>query len=288
MCDETTGANIRNEMSTGLTRRGFTAAGAAAAIIANAPFSIAATGALVEKMVTVDTRDGKADAFFVHPGAGRHPGVILWPDALGLREVKKAMARRLAADGYAVLVLNPYYRAARAPLDFDFSLFATAEGRETIMPYMEALTPERVSSDSVALVEFLDAQDAVDRTRGIGVQGYCMGGSFAVRSAAAVPDRVRAVASFHGGGLVTDKLDSPHLLVGLSKAQYLIAIARDDHAKAPGDKSAFQAVAEKVKRIIETEVYAGDHGWCVPDAPTYAPAEADRAWARLKLLYETL
>jgi carboxymethylenebutenolidase len=243
---------------------------------------------LTECMVEVATPDGACDAFFVHPAEGAHPGVVLWPDAIGLREVKKDMARRLANDGYAVLVINPYYRNTRAPLDVTFDDFRTEEGRRKIMPLMGGITPENTMRDAKAFVAWLDGQAAVDTARGIGTQGYCMGGALAVRTAAAVPDRVGAAASFHGGGLVTDRPDSPHRLIAATKASYLIAPGRDDDERAPTDKDTLRAAAEAAGRPAEIEVYAADHGWCVPDAPAYDQAEADRAWARLLALYARL
>ncbi len=288
MCDEHTGSGQEAAAEReGLTRREFAALGTAAALAGYAPLSSAA-GPLSERMVEVTTPDGQCDAFFVHPATGRHPGVILWPDAIGLRDAKKVMARRLAAEGYAVLVVNPYYRQVRAPLDLDFSAFRTPEGRQKIMPYMASLTPEGLTSDAASHVAFLDAQDAVDTKRGIGTQGYCMGGAIAVRTAAAAPGRVKAAATFHGGNLVTDKSDSPHRLFGHTQAAYLIAIARDDDQKAPGDEDALRDAVKTAGRPAEIEVFAGDHGWCVPDAPAYDQAEADRAWSRLLALYAKL
>jgi carboxymethylenebutenolidase len=239
-------------------------------------------------MVEVPTPDGSCDAFFVHPAQGSHPGVIFWPDAIGLRDAKKLMARRLAGAGYAVLAVNQYYRGARTPLDFGFDTFRTEEGRAKMAPLVGALVPEAVTSDAAAYVAFLDSQGAVDTSRGIGTQGYCMGGPFAVRTAAAVPDRVKAAASFHGGALVTDKPDSPHRLLAASKASYLFAVARDDDAKAPGDKNALLKAAADAGRLAEIEVYPADHSWCVPDAPAYDQAAADRAWLRLLDLYAKL
>jgi carboxymethylenebutenolidase len=288
MCNEFTAVDDDIALTRkGLTRREFAAMGTVAALGAYSSLS-SASGTLAERMVEVETPDGKADGFLVHPAKGRHPGVVFWPDALGLREAKKVMARRLAADGYAVLVVNPYYRNVRAPLDLDFAALLTAEGRQKIGPFMPALTPEAITRDAVAYIAFLDAQKAVDTKRDIGVQGYCFGGPFAIRTAAGVPSRVKAVATFHGGGLVTDKPDSPHLLVSKTQAAYLIAVARNDDQKAPGDKDAFRAVAQEASRPAEVEVYAGDHGWCVPDAPSYDQAEADRAWTRLLVLYSKL
>lgn len=291
MCDEfTAAADERALARKGLTRREFSAMSAAAALAACAR-PTDANGkevAMKESMVEVPTPDGKADAFFVHPASGTHPGVILWPDIAGLRDVKKAMARRLAASGYAVLVVNQYYRSARAPVMESFAEFRTPEGREKVMAMVPLLTAEAVARDGAAYAAWLDTQAAVDRTRGIGTQGYCMGGPFTVRTAAAVPGRVKAAASFHGGGLVTDKPDSPHRLLATTQASYLIAIGRDDNERAPGDKDAFGAAAKAAGRPAEIEVYPADHGWCVPDSPAYDQVQADRAWEQLLTLYAKL
>jgi len=291
MCDEFTVATDEEARERkGLTRREFSALSAAAALAACARPSDA-NGKVVslnEAMVEMTTPDGKADAFFVHPTSGSHPGVIFWPDAVGLREAKKAMARRLAASGYAVLVVNQYYRSAAAPHDLNFAMFRGPEGKAKMGPLVAPLTPEAVARDGVAYAAWLDTQAAVDKQRGIGTQGYCMGGPFTVRTAAAVPGRVKAAASFHGGGLVTDKPDSPHRLLGATQASYLIAIARDDAERSPGDKDAFAAAAKAAGRPAEIEVYPADHGWCVPDAPAYDPVQADRAWERLLALYAKL
>lgn len=279
MCDETTG----------LTRREFTALGAGAMVAATFWTKAHARDAgLSEAMVEVKTADGVAEAFFVHPVGGSHPGVLFWPDAIGLRDAKKAMARRLAGAGYAVLVVNQYYRSARLPLDIGFDTWRNEEGRAKMTPLVSRLTSDAVARDAAAYIAFLDAREAVDTGRGIGTQGYCMGGPFAVRSAAAVPARVKAAASFHGGGLVTDKEDSPHRLLARTDAAYLIAVGRDDDAKAPQEKDVLREAAKAAGRPAEIEVYAADHSWCVPDAPVYDEAEADRAHARLLALYAKL
>jgi carboxymethylenebutenolidase len=287
MCDFITDNNDVDSNCKALTRREFAVLGTAAVLTSYVSLD-AAAGTLSEKMVEVTTADGKADAFFVHPDGGKHPGVIIWPDAIGLRDVKKDMARRLAADGYAVLVVNQYYRNARAPIGIDFATVRTAEGRQVLGPLMPALTPDAITRDATAYVAFLDAQKSVDKNRGVGVQGYCMGGPFTVRTAAAMPARIKAAATFHGGGLVTDKPDSPHQLLSTAQAALLIAVARDDDGKAPADKDTFRDAALNAGRAAEIEVYAGDHGWCVPDAPAYNQQEADRAWSRLLALYAKL
>jgi len=290
MCDEFTAQADDAAMArSGVSRREFGAMGAAAALAAcSGSEAIAAAGDLVERTVDVTTPDGTSDCFFVHPAKGKHPGIVFWPDIGGLREAKKAMARRLAAEGYAVLVVNQYYRSAKAPILSSFAEWRTPEGRGKVMPMAALLTPEAVTRDGAAYAAFLDTQAAVDTARGIGTQGYCMGGPFTVRTAAAAPARVKAAASFHGGGLVTDKPDSPHLLLTSTQASYLIAVARNDDAKAPTEKDVLRQVADAAKRPAEVEVYAADHGWCVPDSPVYDKIAGDRAFARLLVLYGRL
>jgi carboxymethylenebutenolidase len=291
MCDEFTEAAEDEALARkGLTRRDFAALGAAAAIVAcsGGDGEAKASAQLVEAMVDVPTPDGTCDAFFVHPGRGTHPGVILWPDIAGLRDAKKAMARRLAASGYAVLAVNPYYRSSRAPIVASMADWRTPEGQAKIGPARALLTSATTARDGAAFVAFLDRQGAVSKRRKIGVQGYCMTGSFAVRTAAAAADRIGAAASFHGGGLVTTDADSPHRLLASTKASYLFAIARNDDQRAPTDKDTLREAAAAARRPAEIEVYPADHGWCVPDAPSYDQVQADRAWARLLALYAKL
>lgn len=273
----------------GLTRRDFAALGSAAVLAAcTSTPGEAGVPALAEATVAIPTPDGTADAFFVHPRKGKHQAIIVWPDIAGLREAKQVMARRLAARGHAVLVVNQYYRSARAPVLAAFAEWRTEAGRARLQPMIPLLTPEAVTRDARAFVAWLDRQAAVDTARGIGAEGYCMGGPFAVRATAAVPERVRAAASFHGGGLATDKPDSPHRLLAGTKASYLIAVARNDDVRNPQEKEAFRAAAADAGRPAEIEVYNADHGWCVPDSPVYDAAEADRAFARSLALYERL
>jgi carboxymethylenebutenolidase len=239
-------------------------------------------------MVAVTTPDGKLDAFFVHPAKGRHPAVILWPDIAGLREAYKVMARRLAANGHAVLVLNQYYRSAPAPHFNAITEWRTPEGQAKLRPMIPLLTAAAIESDAKAAVAWLDGQKSVDKKRGIGSSGYCMGGPFTVRTAHAAPGRVRAAASFHGGSLVTDKPDSPHQLLKATKAGYLFAIARNDDARAPDDKDALREAAKAAGRPAEVEVYPADHGWCTIDSPVFDKGQADRAWERMLALFKTL
>ena len=275
----------------GLSRREFAALGSTAALAACAGYGANGAdpdGELLERMVRVTTEDGIADAFFVHPAEGAHPGVIMWPDIAGLRDAKKIMARRLAQAGYSVLCVNPYYRDQPAPVMESFSEFLTDAGREKAMAYRAKLTPAAITRDAKAYVAFLDSEEAVDTARGIGSNGYCMGGPFTVRAAAAVPSRVKAAASFHGGGLVTDEPDSPHRLLAKTQASYLFAIAENDDEKAPGDKTALREAAEAAGRPAVVEVSPADQGRCVPDSPAYDPNEADRAWNAMMELYAGL
>lgn len=290
MCDDFTAIEEEAALAArGLSRREFAAIGAAGVLAACTGGESQAKGrALKEAMVSVPTGDGVADAFFVHPARGRSPAVVLWPDIAGLRPAYQEMARRLAAGGFAVLAVNHYYRAARAPLLATMAEWRTPAGQERLKPAIATLSPANTVRDASAFVSWLDRQGAVDTRRGIGTQGYCQTGSFAIRSAAALPERIRAAASFHGGGLVTAAPDSPHRLFGKSKASFLIAIGRNDDAKAPGDKDALRAAARESGRPVEVEVYNADHGWCTLDAPVYDKAEADRAWARLLALYRKL
>ncbi len=242
--------------------------------------------ALDERMVSIATADGTMDAFFVHQRGAAAPAIIIWPDIAGLRDAFKMMARRLAASGYAVLVANPYYRNVPAPQFADFADFIEQDGFAKVRPWREAANAGAVMRDATALAAFLDAQGAVDASRGVGVQGYCMGGPFTIYSAAAAPDRIHAAASFHGGGLVGADETAPINLMDDINAQLLIAIAQNDDARAPDDKDKLRAAAAANGVTAEIEVYAADHGWTVYDSPAYDEAEGERAWARLLALYD--
>jgi carboxymethylenebutenolidase len=286
MCDDFTAEQDDAVLAArGLSRREFAALGAAAMLAVPAGEALAATNALRESNVVVPTADGRADGFFVHPARGRHPGIILWPDIGGSRDAYKVMARRLAGEGYAVLVVNQYYRNAPAPVLASFAEWRTPEGRARLQPMIAAITPEATTRDAAAFVRWLDRQRAVDKRRKIGSSGYCMGGPFTVRTAAAAPDRVGAAASFHGANLVNDRPDSPHRLLASTHAAYLFAIARNDDTRAPTDKDSLRAAAQAAGRPAEVEVYAADHGWCTIDAPVYDQAEAERAWGRMLAMF---
>lgn len=291
MCDESTTETHNAALARrGMTRRHFAALGTAAALAGCAGTRAGADAGedLRERMVRIATQHGIADAFFVHPASGKHPGVIMWPDVAGLRDAMKVMARQLASQNYAVLVVNPYYRSAPAPVMESFAEFLEPSGRERVMGYRELLTHEAVSSDAKAYVAFLDGEEGVDTARGIGSNGYCMGGPFTIRSAAAVPARVQAAASFHGGGLVTEEPHSPHKLLAATQAGFLIAVARDDDQKNPAHKEVFREAADAAGRPAEIEVYPADHGWMVPDSPAWDPSAADRGFERMLALYAKL
>lgn len=289
MCDDISAkAEEASLASRGVSRRQFAAIGAATALAGFAEAGLAKGPTLRESMVRVNTPDGYADAFFVHPARGRHPGVILWPDVGGLRDAFKAIARRLAGEGYAVLAMNQYYRSAPSPVLSSFAEWRTPAGRAKLGPMIAKVTPEATMRDAAACVAFLDAQARVNTRRRIGTQGYCMGGPHAVRAAAAVPARIGAAVSFHGGGLASDRPESPHLLLPRTQASFFLAVARNDDVRDPGEKDRFTEAARAAGRTAEAIVYPADHGWCVPDSPVYDQVQADLAWGRLLALYRTL
>ncbi|MEQ9504051.1 MAG: dienelactone hydrolase family protein [Deltaproteobacteria bacterium] len=233
------------------------------------------------RAVTITTPDGEAEAFFVAPAEGRHPAVLVWPDVAGLRDAYRTMATRLATSGYAVLAVNPYYRSSKLPVMETFAEWRTEEGRAKIKPMREALTHEAITRDGAAFVAWLDQQPEVDTDKKIGTTGYCMGGPFTFRTAAAAPERVGAIGSFHGGGLVTDEPTSPHRLLAQMKAAALICVAQNDDERQPEAKTVLAETAKAVGRPAEVEVYPAQHGWCTIDSPVYDEAQAERAWARL-------
>jgi carboxymethylenebutenolidase len=236
--------------------------------------------------VNIKTPDGTADCYFVHPAAGAHAGVVVWPDILGLRPAFRQMGKRLAEAGYSVLVVNPFYRGKKAPVVPEGASFANEAVRNSVMPLAQALNATTHVTDAKAFVAWLDTQPSVSKTRKIGTTGYCMGGPIVMRTAAAVPDRVGAGASFHGGGLVTQAADSPHLLVPQMKAQFLFAVAENDDMRDPEAKNVLRETYAKAKLPAEIEVYAGAaHGWCPPDSQVYNQAQAEKAWSRLLVLF---
>lgn len=239
--------------------------------------------AVTESDVTVTTPDGTADCYFVHPQTGTAPAVLVWPDIFGLRPAFRQMGKRLAETGYSVLVVNPFYRVKKAPT----AEKGAATPIPTLLPLAQALTETTQMTDARAFVAWLDKQPSVATNRKVGTQGYCMGGPIAFRTAAAMPNRVGAVASFHGGGLVTDMPNSPHLLAAKTKIQLLIAIAANDDMRSPNEKNVLKETFAKANVPAEIEVYAGAaHGWCPPDSGVYNEAQAERAWSRLLALYQ--
>jgi carboxymethylenebutenolidase len=286
MCDkDALDDMIKYQLNSGaVSRRQFGALTLGAGLMSLLP-PVADAAEVTETEVQIRTPDGTADAYFVHPTKGAHPGVLIWPDIFGLRPAFRQMGKRLAQSGYAVLVVNPFYRQQKAPTAPEHPDFNDPATRSALMALMGALTPETSFTDAKAFVAFLDSQPSVDRKRKVATTGYCMGGALTVRTAAAVPERVGAGASFHGGGLVTDKPDSPHLLVPKIKAQYLFAIAENDDQKQPEAKNVLREAFAQAKLPAEIEVYAGTlHGWCPPDSQVYNPVQAEKAWSRLLVL----
>jgi len=270
-----------------VSRRRFGAMALAAGLAAALPRLASATetkGADVE----IKTPDGTCDAYVVHPAKGKHPAVLIWPDIFGLRPAFKEMATRLAESGYSVLVINPFYRTQRAPTAPEHPDFSDPPTRQALMALAGSLSPETALTDAKAFVAYIDAQPSVDTKRKIGTIGYCMGGPFVFRTAAALPDRIGAGATFHGGGLVTDKPNSPHLLIPQMKAHYLIAIAENDDKQQPNAKDVLRESFAKAKLPAEIEVYAGTlHGWCPPDSPVHNHDQAEKAWSRMIALFTT-
>lgn len=300
MCDDLTESentqflSQRSLPNPAIDRRRFAVMGVGAATLATMPGCMAkvadqSPGAAVSgRAVSITTPDGVTDGWFVTPASGKHPAVILWPDIAGLREAYKTMAARLAGSGYAVLVVNHYYRGAKAPVLDSLVAWRTPEGQAKLKPLIAGITPEGTMRDATAYVAWLDQQAEVDTAKHIGTCGYCMGGPYTVRTAAAVPDRVGAAASFHGAGLVDAEAGalSPHLLLAKTRAGFLFAIAQNDDARDPGDKTTLKQAAAAAGRPAEIEVYPAQHGWCTIDAPIYDEAQAEKAYARMQALFK--
>jgi carboxymethylenebutenolidase len=236
-----------------------------------------------ESDVTVTTPDGSCDAYFVAPTTGAHAAVLVWPDIFGLRPAFREMSKRLAEEGYSVLVVNPFYRQMKSP--------TAPQGAATpipqLVPMMQALTPTTHVTDAKAFVAWLDARPEVDTGRKIGTTGYCMGGPIVMRTAAALPDRIGAGGSFHGGGLTTMNPDSPHLLIPQMKAQFLIAVAENDDMREPNSKTILKDAFAAAKLNAEIEVYPAAHGWCPPDSQVYDRAQSEKAWDRMLAMFKT-
>jgi len=281
-----------------ITRRDFVTLTVGAGLAASAGGGSSAQSQVMEMNVEIKTPDGTCDAAFIHPTTGAHPAVIIWPDAFGLRSSMREIGKRLAAEGYSVLVPNPFYRVAKAPVlgdDASNFNFADQAQRAKLTPLMGSIGAAGAAErDAAAFVAWLDAQRQVDRTKKIGTQGYCMGGALVVRTAASVPSRIGAGASFHGGGLVTANPDSPHLLAPKIKGRMYFGVAANDDAQQPDAKTRLKEAFDSAKVPAEVEVYSqAQHGWCVSDMPKqpngqpiYSKPDADRAWAKLLALYK--
>jgi carboxymethylenebutenolidase len=289
----------KNQPATGahpgeITRRDFAAILVGTGLAATTQSTAAAGVEVVKADVEIKTPDGTCDAAFTRPRSGSYPGVPIWPDAFGLRPSMRGIARRIAAEGYSVVVPNPFYRVARAPFsDASTFNFQNPDDMEKLRPLMASVNATgNAERDAVAYVAFLDAQKEVNKARKIGTQGYCMGGALVVRTAAVLPERIGAGASFHGGGLVTDKPDSPHLLAPKIKARMYFGIASNDDSRQPDAKDKLKKAFAGANVSAEIEVYSAQHGWCVPDmpardgAPIYNKPEAERAWRKLIYLYK--
>ena len=289
MCDEITEFENQGFYEKEVTRREFNLMAGGAAI--SLAFASCAPGepaaGITENDVSIETPDGTADAYFAHPSKGAHAAVLIWPDIVGLRPAFKMMAKRLAGDGYAALVINPYYRQVKGDLVEPGQTFRDPGVREKIVPYARALSQETNRIDTHAFIDWLDAQSAVDTSRKIGTTGYCMGGPMTMIAAAERPDRIGAGASFHGGRLNTDKPDSPHLLIPKMNASYLIAIAENDDERNPTSKDILREAFAAANRPAEIEVYEGTkHGWCPPDSAVYDESMANKAWERTLVLFD--
>jgi carboxymethylenebutenolidase len=286
MCDQDDFNEFARRASD-LSRRQFGALAVGAGVSVMLP-PLAAADGLADTDVEIKTADGVADCYFVHPSSGKHPAVLICPDIFGLRPAFKEMARRLAGSGYAVLVFNPFYRTKKAPTAPEHPNFQDPQTRDLLMGMAGATNADTMVTDAKAYVPWLDAQPAVDKKKKMAVTGYCYGGPFTLRAAATFPDRVGAGASFHGGGLVTDKPDSPHLLIPKIKAQYLFAIAENDDQRQPEAKTVLREAFDKAHLHAEIEVYTGtQHGWCPPDAQVYNKTQAEKAWSRMLVLFQS-
>ena len=287
MCDDDSLDDIvEYQRRSSVSRRQFGALTLGAGLVSLLPKS-AGAAELVEADVDIKTPDGTADCYFVHPATGEAPGVLMWPDIYGLRPAFRFMGRRLAGSGYAVLVVNPFYRKQRAPTAPEHPNFQDPATRSALMALMNSLNASTTVTDAHAFVGYLDGQPSVSKKRKMGTMGYCMSGPFTLRTAAEFPQRIGAGASFHGGGLVTDKPDSPHLLIPKIRAHFLMAIAENDDQRQPEAKDVLRKAFGQANVPAEIEVYPAKHGWCPPDSAVYNDAQAERAWSRLLVLFNS-
>jgi len=296
VADEKLDQDDNNDASSDLSRREFVSLSVAAGLAMAAGPASGAELPVVEKAVEVKTPDGTCDAMFIHPTTGTHAAVLIWPDAGGLRPSMRAIGKRIAAEGYAVIVPNPFYRVAKAPVyeTFENVNFQDPATMAKLRPLMGSINAAGAcEKDAAALVAFLDAQPQVNKTKKIGTQGYCMGGALVMKTAASQPDRIGAGASFHGGGLVTANPDSPHLLAPKIKGRMYFGVAKNDDERQPDAKDKLKEAFAAAKVPAEVEVYSSLHGWCVMDmpkspdgSPIYNKPDAEKAWAKLVALYK--
>lgn len=284
MCDEHYEEDVKTYRQSLLSRREFGALSVAAGMSMLLPRAEGAV-AVTESDVNIKTPDGTADCYFVHPATGTGAGVVVWPDILGLRPAFRTMGKRLAESGYSVLVVNPFYRSKKAPVIAEGAKFSDPAVSAAVRPMAGALNPTTHVTDAKAFVAWLDTQASVSKTRKIGTTGYCMGGPMVMRTAASVPERVGAAATFHGGGLASTAADSPHLLVPQMKAQSLHCVAQNDDERDANAKVLLKEAFDKAKLLAEIEVYPAMHGWCAIDSEQYNMEQAERAHARLLVLF---
>ena len=280
MCDDLIHPGLVDDPR--LTRRAF----GLIAVAATATAATLPSAAVTEQDVMVKTPDGVCDAVLFTPAkTGKYSAVLIWPDIMGLRPAFREMGRRLAAQGHVVLVPNPFYRSKKAPVIEGPVDFGNPATRATLMGFRKAIGDAGAARDATAYFAFLDAQKKTDRTRRAGVQGYCMGGALSIITAAALPARIGAVASFHGGGLVTAEPTSPHLLIPKTRARFLMLVAQNDDKQSPAIKDQLKSTFAAAHRPATVEVYPADHGWCVPGSAVYNQVQAERAWTALTALY---
>ncbi|MEO8308399.1 MAG: dienelactone hydrolase family protein [Pseudomonadota bacterium] len=285
MCEHDDFDNMQKQQE--LSRRQFGALGFGASVVAMLP-AVANAAEVKASEVSIKTPDGTCDAHFVHPVKGATAAVLVWPDIFGLRDSFRDMGKRLAESGYAVLTVNPFYRAQKAPTSAKGASFSDPATRDAMMKLAGGLNPTTHVTDAKAFTAWLDSQSAVDKKRKMGTTGYCMGGPMVFRTAATVPTRVGAAATFHGGGLTSNDANSPHLLIPQMKANFLIAIAANDDASNPESKNVLRKAFADAKLKAEIEVYEGaQHGWCPPDSQVYNQVQAEKAWGRLLELFKT-
>jgi carboxymethylenebutenolidase len=284
MCDEHYEEDVKAHKQSLLSRREFGALSVAAGMSILLPRAEGAV-AVTESDVNIKTPDGTADCYFVRPASGTGAGVVVWPDILGLRPAFRTMGKRLAESGYSVLVVNPFYRSKKAPVLAEGAKFSDPAVSAAVRPLAGALNPTTHVTDAKAFVAWLDTQASVSKTRKIGTTGYCMGGPMVMRTAASVPERVGAAATFHGGGLATTAADSPHLLVPQMKAQSLHCVAQNDDERDMNAKVLLKQAFDKANLVTEVEVYPAMHGWCAIDSEQYNMEQAEKAHARLLVLF---